>query len=270
MKECFKLKTILLILISLGLSSSLALGSDSMDPCDADILKLGQDRVKMENDGEDGDYLLEVNSKEWLSRAQLCDFSSSYYEIEPLNDGDLEHFKFRMRHVSYIDQKDINKISLYTEWMTEDQLKEFISKLRSLSPTKEVTLGKIKAKRYFQMVTLKSRKHEVVIASIESQLPQRIESCKAEMKSQEKYDPEDPYFCDMASFDVKLNWAYNEFLSLTVSESMEGAQFPMTTTSVVKFDGVKATQIKDLGDMNSENDLLVALKKDWVIRNSNN
>jgi len=240
--------------------------SDEVDLCHEAILKQGLESGTLIK-GEFGEYTLQATNEDWLSKTQICNFSYAYIDISPISTQDRDHFKFRMRHVNYIYKEDISKISYYTPWMDEVNFKKFIFQMRVQSPTKEVVLGNIIAKKYFQMVTLKTDKNEVELASIESELPSRIAQCKKDIESFTGSDG--LYTCDETSFDVSLNWVYNQFISMTVSQDMEGAKFSMTTNSIVQFDGTKISPIKDLRDLFGEKAILSALKKDWIIRNSN-
>lgn len=205
----------------------------------------------------------EASEEEIITLANSCSTFDPYYEISINKEASSDTAGFRLRQLNYVENpiEDIYKFNIYSKPMNKKEFYSLISKIRQSQSAKvKVTnLKSMTIKEYFGMVTAKtSQAPETVVASLEKRLEERISECQG-MSG----------FCDDTSFSIALSWSFNQFLSYSIIESLEGAKYDSQISYIVDIKGSSVTPIKDIRNIFSESSLLTALKNDWIIRNSN-
>lgn len=208
---------------------------------------------------------LEGSMQDWKQALSVCDLDSSYYEIILNSKNKKGDTRYRMRYVSYAYSEKMNlKLNFYTPLLDLNGIHALIAELRKSSSSKAIDMGAIQGTSSFQKVTVKENNGtELTLASVEDRLLERTTECQKTSKSEE----EDK--CEDTSYQVVLNWIYNNYISFTTVDGMEGAKFSASENRVVSVGSSKISPIKDIRDIFSESALLASLKQDWIVRNSN-
>jgi hypothetical protein len=132
--------------------------------------------------------------------------------------------------------------------------------IRSKRQVKQAQLGKYTIKSAYQLLTVHAGAGDQVLASIENYMDSRKAACT-------EGTVESP--CIDSSVSFSIAWVYNDFFKVSAEEDCLGCKMGGSSEEILKLGASGFTPIKDVRDVLPEAQLLLALKSDRLLRDSN-